>query len=423
MAIIACRECGHQVSDQAASCPNCGAPLAAASKPRPRGRRIIAGVLLTFASLWLIGATLWLIEIHSAPGRLAGMFGSPAPPAGRTATADRSAAAERAAGEPEVAPRAVYQTTAEQLYEDYDANEVATQSKIGNSRIRVTGSITEIDEDALDHPIVKLWTSGEHGVALTLTGDQRAAAAQLSKGLTVDIQCDRMQRAAGSPQGSRCALLLVDDGSAAPPLRTRETAPTTPAAQVSVPCTPAAAAPAAPAVSTVPASATASARTRHRAAPAARPTSAEGPDIVRGTSPQPLSLPMIAVAPADPATMPPFNASVPPLSAVTAAAVSPPAAPAATATSAAAALKAGAEPAATAAVALTQSGDAAAAHLAAASTAGSTALHGTAIAGDELAAVRASAERSVGTDPPSRSPASRPTMTNRAIDKTIGQSS
>lgn len=32
MSLIACAECGRQVSDKAASCPHCGAPIATAAK-------------------------------------------------------------------------------------------------------------------------------------------------------------------------------------------------------------------------------------------------------------------------------------------------------------------------------------------------------------------------------------------------------
>lgn len=34
MALINCRECGKQISDQAASCPHCGAPLKATPAPQ-----------------------------------------------------------------------------------------------------------------------------------------------------------------------------------------------------------------------------------------------------------------------------------------------------------------------------------------------------------------------------------------------------
>lgn len=33
MALITCRECGHQVSDQAAACPSCGAPVERVPSP------------------------------------------------------------------------------------------------------------------------------------------------------------------------------------------------------------------------------------------------------------------------------------------------------------------------------------------------------------------------------------------------------
>jgi RNA polymerase subunit RPABC4/transcription elongation factor Spt4 len=35
MALVACGECGHQVSDSAPACPHCGAPQAAA-RPQPK---------------------------------------------------------------------------------------------------------------------------------------------------------------------------------------------------------------------------------------------------------------------------------------------------------------------------------------------------------------------------------------------------
>jgi RNA polymerase subunit RPABC4/transcription elongation factor Spt4 len=33
MALISCRECSKQISDQAAACPNCGAPVASRVQP------------------------------------------------------------------------------------------------------------------------------------------------------------------------------------------------------------------------------------------------------------------------------------------------------------------------------------------------------------------------------------------------------
>lgn len=33
MALVSCKECGKQISDQAAACPNCGAPVSGRSQP------------------------------------------------------------------------------------------------------------------------------------------------------------------------------------------------------------------------------------------------------------------------------------------------------------------------------------------------------------------------------------------------------
>lgn len=41
MALIKCKECGDQVSDKAASCPKCGAPVA---KKKQRSIRLYDGV-------------------------------------------------------------------------------------------------------------------------------------------------------------------------------------------------------------------------------------------------------------------------------------------------------------------------------------------------------------------------------------------
>ena len=211
MAIIACKECGHQVSDKAASCPSCGAPIAVVVKPRRRVKRVIYGFLITSAAFALIAAMLLLIRMpNRSAGTVAGLnHAAEHFPAGDS-SAERSVAADQPSSETGGVLGAVYQTTAEQLYQDYGTNAVATQNRIGNARVRVTGSVTEIDEDALGHPIVKLWASDGQSVAMMLNDDQKSAAADLAKGEAVDIQCGKMQATAATPQGSGCAVVLVD---------------------------------------------------------------------------------------------------------------------------------------------------------------------------------------------------------------------
>jgi uncharacterized transporter YbjL len=49
MALIKCSACGHEISDQALSCPNCGHPL----KSRPENTSILKQILVYFVSFFL----------------------------------------------------------------------------------------------------------------------------------------------------------------------------------------------------------------------------------------------------------------------------------------------------------------------------------------------------------------------------------
>ena len=237
MAIISCGECSHQVSDRAASCPSCGAPVASAVETKPRGRRVIPKVLITLMALWTLGTLLWLIGPSWAPGPLitlaktsferlhrrtehlwttdqvrASAQASPSDqskPPDQPATADGSVYVASRPGQP-ASTRPVYETTAEQLYQDYSANVVAIQTRIGASLVRLSGNIADIDLDVTGRPVVKLWTSKDNSAAMTLTEDQRGAAAQLTKGETVEIECDKIARRDASLEGSNCTLEFVD---------------------------------------------------------------------------------------------------------------------------------------------------------------------------------------------------------------------
>lgn len=66
MALIACPECGHQVSTLAKSCPSCGAPVAAApvdASPR-REPVVTAGLLgkvVAAIAAWLVAP--WVVRM------------------------------------------------------------------------------------------------------------------------------------------------------------------------------------------------------------------------------------------------------------------------------------------------------------------------------------------------------------------------
>jgi hypothetical protein len=220
MAIIACKECAKEVSDKAASCPNCGVSIAGVPPRKPRRvRSWLYGTLIIGLLGWGALTALWLTGIIPVPKQLVGLLGNGSRPVRTVKASEKTAepvpliATAPTAFQPKSVDSAVYRTSVEQLYLDYDANEVAIQSKIGTKPIRVTGSVGEINEDTSAHPVVTLRIGSDDRADMVLTDDQRSAAAQLSKEDPVEIQCGKMQRIASRLHGSGCALVLVDAGA------------------------------------------------------------------------------------------------------------------------------------------------------------------------------------------------------------------
>jgi len=168
------------------------------------------------ALAWGTLTTLWLTAAIPVPKQLVGIIGTRSS-LFQTAETQRKVQPASQVAAPQPAPElkpvnsAVYRASAEQLVQDYDANEVAIQSKIGDSPIRVSGSVAQINEDTAGHPVVTLH-AGRDNADMLLTDDQKPAAAQLSKEDSVEIQCNKMQRIAARLRGSGCALMLVDSG-------------------------------------------------------------------------------------------------------------------------------------------------------------------------------------------------------------------
>ena len=219
MAIIACKECAKEVSDKATSCPHCGVSIAGAPRRSTRRvRRWVYGAFIVVLLAWGALTTLWLTGTTRVPKQLASFIDTRSTPLRIIKAPERivppspPAAAPQSVAELELANNAVYRTSVEQLYRDYDANEIAIQSKIGGSPIRVSGSVAQINEDISGHPVVTLHTSGGDNAEMLLTDDQRSAAAQLSKEDAVEIQCNKMQRIAARLRGSGCAVMLVEAG-------------------------------------------------------------------------------------------------------------------------------------------------------------------------------------------------------------------
>lgn len=54
MALVACSECGKEVSTLAASCPSCGAPVGGSARREPVVNASLLGKVVTAVGAWLV---------------------------------------------------------------------------------------------------------------------------------------------------------------------------------------------------------------------------------------------------------------------------------------------------------------------------------------------------------------------------------
>lgn len=97
--------------------------------------------------------------------------------------------------------------SANQLYQEYDANQVAADSKYKDKVIIVTGSIKNIGKDITDTAYVVIGGEGFlDGVQCMLPGGQEGVVAQLSKGQFVTAKGRVSGQAIGNVLLRNCTL-------------------------------------------------------------------------------------------------------------------------------------------------------------------------------------------------------------------------
>lgn len=115
-----------------------------------------------------------------------------------------SAVAEAAASK----ARDVVKISSGDLFKAYDDNEVATDERLKDKDIQVSGTVQAIDKDAFDNIVVNLKTSNEFmPTHLKIKDSEKAAAIALKKGVKAIVQCQKMSRIVGSPYGSDCTFV------------------------------------------------------------------------------------------------------------------------------------------------------------------------------------------------------------------------
>lgn len=123
----------------------------------------------------------------------------------RTTSAAPSSASNAPAAAPQPQP-AVKKVTAENLFEDYHANEVSADQWYKGQRLQVSGKVQSIEKDAFNNIVIHLTTSNQFSAVWAyLDSEHEAVAARLAKGDKVKFICTGEGMVIGSPILKKCS--------------------------------------------------------------------------------------------------------------------------------------------------------------------------------------------------------------------------
>lgn len=221
MALIECKECSKQVSDSAAACPNCGAPVAAAAKVTApdESKKVGFGFALGIFFLpWIFGWFL-LNRGYSGAARICGLtwlalsifvfFGMrDKPPSDTTASAPTKPSISR---EEERATRlaSLSTFTAAQLASAYDRNTVAADQQFKGKAYKVTGTVSSINTDFRGRPYVTMQGGVNQFMEpqFSFEDAKDPAIAQLQKGSRITLACTGRGDIAKTPMSEDCQFV------------------------------------------------------------------------------------------------------------------------------------------------------------------------------------------------------------------------
>lgn len=135
---------------------------------------------------------------------------SPEEQAAREAAAAERTAQQLQAAEEDARARidAAFAATAAELFNAYQANEVAAQRAIGEREVLVTGRVASIELDFMDEPVVALATPNQFlPVQLDFDDEDAEAIAALAVGDTVTALCGDISEVIGAPMLDDCELM------------------------------------------------------------------------------------------------------------------------------------------------------------------------------------------------------------------------
>jgi hypothetical protein len=175
-----CPKCSTAMSD-ATICPKCG------FKKSSTMRKLMIGLGSVIALFYVIG-------------KIGGESGS----SSSASASSEPAAAAAAAEEPATPPIDI---SARALFKAYDKNEVSADDSYKGKRLRVTGTVTDIAKDFMDHIIVHLSGGGMfQTVDATMLPNEKSNAARLSKGDSATVICTGHGKIMTSPMLEDCGF-------------------------------------------------------------------------------------------------------------------------------------------------------------------------------------------------------------------------
>lgn len=164
MALVACTECGKEISSRAKACPHCGKKKATILS---RVLKVLAGFLVVFFILHVLKP-----RTH----------------------------------EP------LYVTTVGHLYWGYITHSVVMDRHIKGHIVRVTGGLLSVGKTRTGRPIVTMFAKGSLGVgSFQMKASQEQQAADLQRGTLLTVDCRHMTTSLSVVEGSDC--VFVHQGS------------------------------------------------------------------------------------------------------------------------------------------------------------------------------------------------------------------
>lgn len=214
MALVKCKECGKDISEQAASCPNCGAPNGAQKKKTGGLLKWIFIIFVVLIILAVIGSVIKKDDHSNEPTSVESAQAGNIPPSQlnviKIMLADDAQGLARGDDSLMGSAAGLVNVTSKQLYTDYKNNEVAADQVYKGRLILVSGKIETIAKDFMDKPYVELYGNGflESSQASFARGVSEQKIAELIKGQNVVLVCRGAGKILLSPMLKDCQFAV-----------------------------------------------------------------------------------------------------------------------------------------------------------------------------------------------------------------------